>query len=80
MQDTVENSNAGLPGFNRLPIVGNLFSQKDDSLIKSELIIFIRPVVIRQPSIDGDLNNYREYLPTGSNSNSDSDRNALLAF
>lgn len=78
MQDTIENSNAGLPGFNRLPIVGNLFSQKDDSLIKSELIIFIRPVVIRQPSVDGDLNNYREYLPTGSNSNAE--RNALLAF
>ncbi|PCI82434.1 MAG: type II and III secretion system protein [SAR86 cluster bacterium] len=78
MQDTVENSNSGLPGLNRLPIVGNLFSQKDENLVKTELIIFIRPVVIRQPSIEGDFENFREYLPTASNS--DTSRNARLAF
>lgn len=78
MQDTVENSNSGLPGLNRLPIIGNMFSQKDDNLVKTELIIFIRPVVIRQPSLDGDFENFREYLPTGSNSNAG--RNAQLAF
>ncbi|GJM11939.1 MAG: type II and III secretion system protein [Pseudohongiella sp.] len=65
MQDTVENSNEGLPGLNRVPILGRAFSQRDDNLIKTELIIFIRPVVVRQPSLDGDLGNYREYLPTG---------------
>ena len=78
MQDTVENSNSGLPGLNRLPVLGNFFSQKDDNLIKTELIIFIRPVVVRQPSIEGDFEDYREYLPVGSNTGSD--RNALLAF
>jgi len=78
MQDTVENSNSGLPGLNRLPIIGNLFSRKDDNLVKTELIIFIRPVVIKQPSIDGDFERFREYLPTGSNSAAG--RNALLAF
>lgn len=78
MQDTVENSNSGLPGLNRLPVVGNMFSQKDDNLVKTELIIFIRPVVVRQPSLDGDFENYREYLPTGSNTSSG--QNAQLAF
>lgn len=78
MQDTVENSNAGLPGFNRLPIVGNLFSQKDDNMVKTELIIFIRPVVVRQPSLDGDFESFRQYLPTGSVA--DPSRNALLAY
>ncbi|MBL4572342.1 MAG: type II and III secretion system protein, partial [Gammaproteobacteria bacterium] len=78
MQDTVENSNTGLPGLNRLPIIGNMFSQKDDNVVKTELIIFIRPVVIKQPSIDGDFRNFREYLPTGSSSSSN--RNAQLAF
>lgn len=78
MQDTVENSNAGLPGLNRLPIVGNMFSQKDDNLVKTELIIFIRPVVIRQPDIDGDLEEYREYLPVSSLSNVE--LNSLSAF
>ncbi|MGZ5097920.1 MAG: hypothetical protein ACXWG9_08590, partial [Usitatibacter sp.] len=28
-----------------------------------ELVIFLRPVVIRDPSIDGDLSEYRRYLP-----------------
>ncbi|MBL4574419.1 MAG: type II and III secretion system protein [Gammaproteobacteria bacterium] len=78
MQDTVENSNTGLPGLNRLPIIGNMFSQKDNSVAKTELIIFIRPVVIKQPSIEGDFRNFREYLPTGSSSNSNGD--AQLAF
>ncbi|MEX0964838.1 MAG: hypothetical protein WDZ52_12435 [Pseudohongiellaceae bacterium] len=78
MQDTVENSNAGLPGFNRIPVVGSLFGLKNDNLVKTELIIFIRPVVVRQPSIDGDFENYRQYLPTGSVSGSN--RNSLLAF
>ena len=78
MQDTVENSNSGLPGLNRLPIIGNIFSRKDDNVVKTELIIFIRPVVIRQPSIDGDFERFREYLPAGSNS--DAGRNAQLAF
>jgi len=78
MQDTVENSNSGLPGLNRLPVVGNMFSLKDDNMIKTELIIFIRPVVIRQPSLEGDFENYREYLSTGSNTTSNG--NAQLAF
>ena len=78
MQDTVENSNSGLPGLNRLPIIGNIFSQKDENLMKTELIIFIRPVVIKQPSIGGDFEDFREYLPTGSNSNTG--RNAQLTF
>ena len=78
MQDTVENSNSGLPGLNRLPIIGNIFSLKDENLVKTELIIFIRPVVIKQPSIGGDFEDFREYLPTGSNSNTG--RNAQLTF
>lgn len=78
MQDTVENSNSGLPGLNRLPIVGNMFSQNDDNVIKTELIIFIRPVVIRQPSLDGDLENYREYLPTGAISNTGLNANSTF--
>ncbi len=78
MQDTIENSNDGLPGLNRLPIVGNMFSLKDDNLMKTELIIFIRPVVVKQASVYGDLEEYRDYLPTSSNSNSS--RSSLLAF
>lgn len=66
MQDTIESDVAGVPGFNRLPIIGDLFNYRDDNTIKTELIIFIRPVVVRQPSINGDFENYRQFLPTTS--------------
>jgi general secretion pathway protein D len=78
MQDTIENSNEGLPGLNRLPIVGGFFSLKDDNMVKTELIVFIRPVVVRRPSIEGDFQDFIEYMPTSSNA--DSSRNSLLAF
>ena len=62
MQDTVKNDNTGLPGVSRLPGIRNLFSYRADEKSKTELIVFIRPLVIRQPSLDGDLQDYRSYL------------------
>lgn len=64
MQDTIDSDVVGIPGVNRVPIVGDLFSYRDDNTIKTELIIFIRPFVVRQPSLNGDLERYSEYLPT----------------
>jgi len=66
MQDTVSSDVAGLPGLNRLPVVGNAFSYRDEELVKTELIIFIRPVVVRQGTVEGDLQNYRNFLPVSS--------------
>lgn len=65
MQDSLENTSAGLPGVSRVRGLGNLFSYKSESAVKTELIVFIRPVVIKQPSLDGDLKEYREFLPSG---------------
>lgn len=64
MQDTIDSDVAGIPGVNRIPVVGDLFNYRDDNTIKTELIIFIRPFVVRQPSLNGDLRQYSEYLPT----------------
>lgn len=64
MQDSLQESTTGLPGLSKLPGIGNLFSYKDETAVKTELIVFIRPVVIKQPSLDGDLNEYREFLPS----------------
>ncbi len=63
MQDTLDKSTAGIPGFSRLPLLGNLFSYRDDSASKTELVIFLRPAVIRNASLDGDLKQFREHLP-----------------
>jgi MSHA biogenesis protein MshL len=67
MQDSIDASSAGLPGINRTRGIGNLFKYQDQQAVKTELIIFIRPVVIRNASINGDLQNYTQFLPSASN-------------
>ncbi len=69
MQDTIDSDVAGIPGVNRIPIIGDAFNYRDDTTIKTELIIFIRPIVVRQPSINGDLQQFREFLPTPTTGN-----------
>lgn len=66
MQDSLDNSTAGLPGLSRIPAVRNLFSYRDDKSSKSELIVFIRPVVIKQASVNADLQDYRDFLPASN--------------
>ena len=66
MQDTVNDSNSGVPFLSKIPIIGGLFSYEDDLREKSELIIFIKPVVIKHASLTGDLADYQRFLPEDS--------------
>ncbi|MDH5766878.1 MAG: pilus (MSHA type) biogenesis protein MshL [Gammaproteobacteria bacterium] len=63
MQDTVNDSSSGIPFLSKIPIIGGLFSYKDDIREKSELVIFIKPVVVKHASLIGDLSEYRKFLP-----------------
>lgn len=63
MQDTVENSVAGIPGIRSIPLLGDLTSQRTDLTRKTELVIFLRATVIRDPNIDGDFSRFRDQLP-----------------
>jgi general secretion pathway protein D len=63
MQDSFENSRDGLPIAARIPVFGDLFSYRNDTAKKTELVIFLRPLVIRSASVDADLSDYRRYLP-----------------
>lgn len=69
MQDSLDTNTDGIPAMSRIPILGNLFSYRDDTASKTELIIFIRPVVIHQPSVNADLQQYKQFLPVGGASN-----------
>lgn len=62
MQDNVGESTAGVPVLARVPGIGNLFSLKTNDYQKSELVVFIRPSVIRNASLQGDLSGYRPFL------------------
>ncbi|MBK5913499.1 pilus (MSHA type) biogenesis protein MshL [Rhodocyclus purpureus] len=60
--DYIDNT---IPGISRLPAIGELFKQRRDQGTKTELVIFLRPVVLRDASVDGDMASLRPLLPTG---------------
>ncbi|MDA3868893.1 MAG: pilus (MSHA type) biogenesis protein MshL, partial [Gammaproteobacteria bacterium] len=62
MQDQVNKKTIGVPILSSIPFLGALFSYQDDEYVKSELVIFIRPVVVHDASLNGDLKEYRKYL------------------
>ncbi len=63
MLDSFEGHRDGIPIASRVPILGDLVSYRNDTAQKSELVIFIRPIVVHDASIEGDLAGYRRYLP-----------------
>jgi general secretion pathway protein D len=63
MQDFVQNNESGIPGVRSIPLVGELLTNRADLSAKTELVIFIRATVIRDPSLEGDFRNYRDQLP-----------------
>lgn len=62
MQDQVDKTNNGVPVLSSIPLLGNLFSYTEEEYVKTELVIFIRPVVMHDASLKGDLSNYKKYL------------------
>jgi general secretion pathway protein D len=63
MQDSINNLTDAIPGVSRIPLAGELFKQRNDTSTKTELVIFLRPVVIKDASIAGDFGAYRNMLP-----------------
>jgi len=63
MQDQVKKTSTGVPLLGRLPFIGPAFRYDENETSKTELVIFIRPRIIKNASIDGDLSDFRRYLP-----------------
>jgi general secretion pathway protein D len=63
MQDEVNNNKDAVPLLSSIPLIGDLFSYRNESTTKSELVIFLRPVVIKDASINGDYKEYRSSFP-----------------
>ncbi|PIE36922.1 MAG: pilus (MSHA type) biogenesis protein MshL [Gammaproteobacteria bacterium] len=64
MQDTANSTTDQLPGAGAVPVAGELFKGREKSFSKSELVVFLRPLRIREPSLDGDLQEFKHYLPS----------------
>jgi len=62
MQDSSSQTDNQLPGTKGMGFFSKLFGSTKKSFEKSELVILIRPIIIREPSIGSDLSAYRQYL------------------
>lgn len=66
MEDRINYQNQRIPIAGQIPIAGELVNSRNNLAQKTELVIFLRPVVIRDASLDGDYASMRSYLPDGS--------------
>ena len=64
MQDNIRRNRDAVPGLGNLPGLGELFGLPQRYGTKSELVIFLRPTVITNPSLESDeLKFYQRFLP-----------------
>ena len=63
MEDQINKNTSEIPLLGRIPLFGNLFRNRDDTTQKTELVIFLRPTVIKNASVDGDFSEFRKDLP-----------------
>jgi len=62
MEDSAQNTDHAVPGIARIPILGNLFQNRDDTRKKTELVIFLRPTVIKDGSHTSDYGEAGSHL------------------
>ena len=64
MQDDAALNRDGLPGLTDNAVTGTLFGTRERKIKQTELVIFLRPTVITNPSLSSDeLSFYKRYLP-----------------
>jgi general secretion pathway protein D len=63
MQDSINNLTDAVPGLSKLPVMGELFKQRNDTSEKTELVIFLRPTVIKSARLEGDYRALQANLP-----------------
>jgi general secretion pathway protein D len=64
MQDELNNQTDSVPMLADIPFIGQAFKNRNDTKSKTELVIFLRPVVIKDASINGDYSEFRSNLPS----------------
>lgn len=63
MQDSVNHLKDTIPGVNKVPVLGDLLAFRNETSTKTELIVFMRPLVVKDASLTGDYKDYRTFLP-----------------
>lgn len=66
MEDSVDYKTGQVPILGRIPVLGELLTTRSNNARKSELVIFLRPVVIKDASLAGDYSGLKDLLPDRS--------------
>jgi len=71
MQNEITNTTNGVPGLSSIPKIGGLFSYNSDELVKTELVIFLRPSIVIGGTNPAGTKNARDYYPDLKGAGSD---------
>jgi general secretion pathway protein D len=66
IQEEIKKKSDEVPFLARIPLLGELFRNRDDTTTKTELVIFLRPVVIKDASVNADYKEFSNNLPTAN--------------
>ena len=63
IEDSINDIEDTVPILNSIPIVSWFFSSRNRTNTKTELVVFLRPIVVKDASIDGDFRAFRDMVP-----------------
>jgi MSHA biogenesis protein MshL len=63
MQDESSRASNGVPWLSESETFGDLFTSRNNTSTKTELVIFLRPWVIQTPDVQADLKSFEPFLP-----------------
>ncbi len=63
MEDRIDHDTGRIPLLGDLPVVGELFTRRDNAVRRTELLIFLRPLLIDEPGLQAGYASYAAHLP-----------------
>jgi len=63
MEDKIDYQTQRVPVLGQIPLAGELVNNRNNASQKTELVVFLRPVVLKDASLEGDFAILRDHLP-----------------
>jgi general secretion pathway protein D len=63
MEDRIDHDTGRIPLLGDLPVVGEIFTRRDNGVRRTELLIFLRPLLIDEPGMQAGYAGYAAHLP-----------------
>ncbi|MDX5410639.1 MAG: secretin N-terminal domain-containing protein [Thauera sp.] len=63
MEDRIDHDTGRIPLLGDLPVLGELFTRRDNAVRRTELLIFLRPLLIDEPGLEDGYASYAAHLP-----------------